>query len=83
MSWSILTDNQDPVLIRVWPELSSFSRAYTVYAGGRGSRAAACVLKMSLLHCDFENGSQNQHFQSTLLVGGKGSQRGSSYVRSW
>ena len=23
-------------------------------------------------HCDFEKGSQNQHFQSTLLVGKEG-----------
>ena len=30
-------------------------------------------LKMSLMvYCDFEKGSQNQHFQSTLLLGRDG-----------
>ena len=48
------------------PELSSFSRAYT---GKDGSRATVQFLKMSFMgHCNFE-GSQNQHFQSILLLG--------------
>ena len=33
--------------------------------GGTGSRAVARFRKMSfLVHCDFEKGSQYQHFQS-------------------
>ena len=35
----------------------------------RVSRAAVRFFKMSfMVYCDFEKGSQNQHFQSTLLV---------------
>ena len=54
----------------VRPELSSFSRAYTAYAGREGSRAT--VLRFPtmsfIVHCDFEKVSRNPHFQSTLLV---------------
>ena len=41
--------------------------------GGRGSRAVVRFLKLSLMvHCHFEKGSQNQHFQNTLLEGREG-----------
>ena len=37
--------------------------------GGRWSRAVVCFFKMSfIVHCDFVKASQNQDFQSTLLV---------------
>ena len=40
---------------------------------GRGSRTTVRFLIMSfIVHCNFEKGSQNQHFQSTLLVGREG-----------
>ena len=62
--------------LRGRPELSSFSRAYTAYAGREGR-----FLKMLfILHCDFENGSENQHFQSNLLVGREGVTRKESCV---
>ena len=53
------------------PELSSFSRMYNAYAGREGgSRAAVRFKKKSFtVHCDLQKGSQNQHFQCTLLVG--------------
>ena len=36
-------------------------------------------LKMSfMVHCDFDNGYRNQHFQSTLLVGRERSQKEST-----
>ena len=38
---------------------------------GRWSRAAVHFLNIKCLHCDFENGSQNQHFQ-TYYFGSKG-----------
>ena len=38
--------------------------------GGWGLRAAIRLKKISfMVHCDFEKGSQNQHFQSMLFVG--------------
>ena len=49
--------------LRGHPELSSFSREYTEYAGWRGSRAG---VRFSYV------GRQNQHFQSTLLGGREG-----------
>ena len=41
---------------------------------GGGSRAAVRFSKMPciMVHCGFEKGSQNQQFQSTLLVGREG-----------
>ena len=61
------------------PELA---RAYTAYAGRRGSRAAVRFSKMSFMwHCDFEKENQNQHFPSTLLVGRKGPKGGGSQKR--
>ena len=45
--------------------ISPFSRA-----GWKGSRVAIRFSKMSfMMHCHFEKRSQNQHFQSNLLVG--------------
>ena len=61
-------------------ELSSFLRAYTAL-GGRGSRVAVRFFLMSFMgHCDFENESQNQPFQSTLLVGKGGGHTKEYYV---
>ena len=49
--------------------------------GGRGSRATVRFFKMSfMMHCDFEKGSRNQHFQSTLFVGREGSDKRSLCV---
>ena len=46
--------------------------------GGRGSRATVCFLKMSfMVHCYFEEGSRNQHFQSTIFVGREFTQKSS------
>ena len=50
---------------------------------GRGQRLAYCFLKMSFkVFCDFEKGSQNQHFQITLLVGRDGVTKRVLCVRS-
>ena len=42
-----------------------------MYAGRKGVKGCCTFKKKMLLmaHCDFEKGSKNQHFQSTLLVG--------------
>ena len=54
-------------------ELSAFSQANTAYIGRERSRAAVRFFKMSLMvHRDFEKGSRNQNFQSTLLGGREG-----------
>ena len=59
--------------LRGRPELSSFSRAYTAYAGGRGSMAVVRLLNVLFMgQCDFEKRPQNQHFQSTVLIGSEG-----------
>ena len=55
------------VFIRIGPELSLFSHRTL---GGKRSMTAYVYKKNSFMeHCESENGSQNQHFQSTLLVG--------------
>ena len=49
--------------------MSSFSRAYTACAGREGVKGCRTLFKLSfIVHCDFEKGSQNQHFQHTLSV---------------
>ena len=52
-------------------ELSSFSRAYAAREGVNGHHTFFKNV-ISMLHCDFEKGSQTQHFQSTSLVGREG-----------
>ena len=42
---------------------------YTVREGGQWSTCIHLSKSHLYVHCDFEKGSQNQHFQSTLLVG--------------
>ena len=54
-------------VLRGHPEMSSFSRAYTTYAGrDSGGNVHRVVL---MVYRDFEKGSQNQHFQNIVLVG--------------
>ena len=50
------------------PELSSFSQAYTVYAGREGVKDSRTLFE-NVVYCDFEKASQSKHFQSSLLVG--------------
>ena len=54
------------------PNLGVVQNCHHVHKGtleGRGSRSARHFSKMSfLVHCDFEKGYQNQHFQSTILL---------------
>ena len=48
-----------------------------------GSRAVVRFSKMSLImHCDFETGTQNQHFKNTLLVGREVPQKKSTVLYS-
>ena len=58
--------------LRGRPELSSFSRAYTEYGGGKRSAAAVHFFKMFIMIYDalyFHTGSlnKNQDFKSTIL----------------
>ena len=63
------------------PELSSFSRACTAYAReGECQRLRYAFQKCRLVHYDFEKGSQNQHFQSTFLVGMEGLKKNTLYM---
>ena len=59
------------------PELLSFSPAYAGREATREERGqvrtAIRFKKMPfMVHCDFDKGSQNKHFQSILLVGREG-----------
>ena len=44
-----------------------------MYAGGRGGQEMLYTFfNVFFVHCDFEKGSRNQHFQSANLVGRQG-----------
>ena len=64
-------------MVRGRPELSSFSREYTEYAGGRGSMVVVRFFKMLIMmHCIFIRGSLKINiFRVLFWEGGRGHKR--------
>ena len=63
------------MLIQWSSRIVIISRAYMVYAGRDRVTSRRMLFKMLfIVHCNFEKGSQNEHFKSklTLLVGREG-----------